>query len=367
MRAELNHRVLDRKLLGEKLSKYQEIAFAIKDRIEAGELLGRLPTTAAMAKEYGVTLVTMHKAFRLLKEDGLIHGAPGRGMSVTRLGRPRSHVIGALLAGRGPLTSDAAAGMQIAAQQCGEGITVVHFEGQDDIVGHLEHMVSKQKVDGVIVMSGAVGDYMPAIEYLNAVNVPSVIVSLSKLSSDLGTSTVSSDDDNSGALVMEHLLQQDFQRIVFIYSVQSDEDVLHNGSYIARRYQQYCRYMLGAGLELLEPVGVDLRQPLEAQIQVLAPVLKEVDAIFCDADRVVLSVLAGALRFGVSIPRDCAVVGIDNSAAIQALGVTSVEQNFREVGAAAVEIILEEIDGRRDAPVSQKIPSELFVRESSAR
>lgn len=366
MSVEPNNRALDRKLLGQNLSKYQTIALAIKDRIETGDLLGRLPTTAEMAKEYDVTLVTMHKAFRLLQEDGLIHGAPGRGMSVTRLRRPRSHVIGALLSGRGTLTLDTAFGMQAAAQRCGEGLTSVHYQYKQSALDHLKHMVSKQKVDGVIVMPGSSSESTLATEYLKSVNIPSVVVTLSKQAVQPATSTVRTDDDNSAALVMDHLLKRRFQRIVFVYREDPDEDVLHNGSYIAQRYQQYCRYLLGAGLELLEPIAVDVRLPLSEQIDILAPILTAAEALFCDEDRVVLSVLASALRAGVSIPKDLAVVGIDNSEAIQAMGITSVEQNFKEVGSAAVEIILEEIEGRRKDPVSRVIASELFIRGSSS-
>jgi DNA-binding LacI/PurR family transcriptional regulator len=73
------------------------------------------------------------------------------------------------------------------------------------------------------------------------------------------------------------------------------------------------------------------------------------------------------LKAGVRVPRDLALVGYDNTAIAHWLDLTSVEQHFDRVGALAMQVLLDEIEGRRDEPVHLEVDSELVIRGSTGQ
>jgi DNA-binding GntR family transcriptional regulator len=65
---------------------YQQVAARIRDRIQTGELGPRLPSYMTLAHELGVSPMTVQRAIRVLRDEGLVVTRPGRGTFVT----PRS-------------------------------------------------------------------------------------------------------------------------------------------------------------------------------------------------------------------------------------------------------------------------------------
>jgi GntR family transcriptional regulator len=67
---------------------YREIAEDLATRIDSGEYPrgSVLPSTRELADEHGVSKGTIHRAIRLLQEEGLVVGRQGRGQFVR--GRP---------------------------------------------------------------------------------------------------------------------------------------------------------------------------------------------------------------------------------------------------------------------------------------
>jgi DNA-binding LacI/PurR family transcriptional regulator len=69
---------------------------------------------------------------------------------------------------------------------------------------------------------------------------------------------------------------------------------------------------------------------------------------------------------GVSIPRDVSVVGFDDQPHVAMLtpALTTVHQDFGDLGERAVHLLEKVLDGDRDLPASVVLPR-LVVRESS--
>lgn len=67
-----------------RVSRYQRIAEALRERITSGELTPgtRLSNQRALAREFGVTLMTLRQALELLERDGLIARRHGLGTFV---------------------------------------------------------------------------------------------------------------------------------------------------------------------------------------------------------------------------------------------------------------------------------------------
>jgi GntR family transcriptional regulator len=60
----------------------QQVARIIRERIAAGEYGPKLPSYHALANDLGVSPMTVQAALKILKDEGLVYGVPGRGTFV---------------------------------------------------------------------------------------------------------------------------------------------------------------------------------------------------------------------------------------------------------------------------------------------
>jgi GntR family transcriptional regulator len=61
---------------------YLQVAEAITERIQGGEITYKLPAERALAAEYGVAYQTVRRSMKLLRDRGLIITRQGRGTFV---------------------------------------------------------------------------------------------------------------------------------------------------------------------------------------------------------------------------------------------------------------------------------------------
>jgi DNA-binding GntR family transcriptional regulator len=61
---------------------YREVADDLRDKIKSAELARQLPSRAKLAEEYGYAEMTIDRAIKLLKEEGLVYGIAGLGTFV---------------------------------------------------------------------------------------------------------------------------------------------------------------------------------------------------------------------------------------------------------------------------------------------
>ena len=92
----------------------------------------------------------------------------------------------------------------------------------------------------------------------------------------------------------------------------------------------------------------------------------DVSAVFAANDQMALGLLRALAEAGRPVPREVAVVGFDDiaDAADYLPPLTTVRQDFDELGERAVEALMGAIDGR--APRTDLVPTRLIVRGSSA-
>ena len=65
---------------------YAQLAAVLRGQIERGELTGRVPSAKTLAQQYGVSIGTAERALAVLRSEGLIRSAMGRGHFVVRPG-----------------------------------------------------------------------------------------------------------------------------------------------------------------------------------------------------------------------------------------------------------------------------------------
>ncbi|MDR3708974.1 MAG: LacI family DNA-binding transcriptional regulator [Capsulimonadaceae bacterium] len=92
-------------------------------------------------------------------------------------------------------------------------------------------------------------------------------------------------------------------------------------------------------------------------------------AIVCANDRIAIGVLDAARQLGLRVPDDLSIVGFDDilTAEITEPGLTTVRQPLKQMGSAAVDILLERIDDLNGPVQKLVMRPELIVRGSTAR
>jgi GntR family transcriptional regulator len=63
---------------------WEQLAHVIRDKIQAREYTGRLPSARSLAQEYEVSHKTSEHALRHLKDQGIVVAVVGKGYFVAR-------------------------------------------------------------------------------------------------------------------------------------------------------------------------------------------------------------------------------------------------------------------------------------------
>ncbi len=94
---------------------------------------------------------------------------------------------------------------------------------------------------------------------------------------------------------------------------------------------------------------------------------RDFTAVFAANDQMALGLIHAFREGGLDVPRDISIVGFDDipEAAHYWPPLTTVRQDFVEIGRRSITMLLSELNGRRDASHEQ-IPPELIVRQSTA-
>jgi DNA-binding LacI/PurR family transcriptional regulator len=95
--------------------------------------------------------------------------------------------------------------------------------------------------------------------------------------------------------------------------------------------------------------------------------LPDVTAVFCGNDEIAMGVIKGLSDCGLGVPEDVSVVGFDNHplAELWSPGITTVDQDFADLGRRGFELLLGDIRGDNSVRFSSERPA-LVIRESAA-
>jgi LacI family transcriptional regulator len=231
-------------------------------------------------------------------------------------------------------------------------VLIRRAEGErlDDLVG---------RVDGLLV-AAATREANYRSELLGG--LPSVLVNRREPGE---IPSVVVDDEGGSALAVRHLLSLGHRRIAHVAGPQ-------NADTARRRLAGWRLALAEAGLEAEDSAVVEASAFDEAAADRAAEVLlggsTRPSAVFAANIRLATGTLAAAHRLGLEVPRDLSIVGFDDHplAAYLRPPLTTVRMPLVELGAAAVEILLAEIDGDGAQSRLLDTPAELVVRASTA-
>jgi DNA-binding LacI/PurR family transcriptional regulator len=237
-----------------------------------------------------------------------------------------------------------------AASQAGYAVTIaaIHDISQRSVTTAVERLLA-QGVDGVMV----VAPFPLTIPH----HVPAVLLHGGP---EPGLPSVSVDQELGARLATEHLLAQGHATV---WHVAGPDEWTES----SRRTAGWQGALSDAGVDLPEPLPGDwsARSGYEAGLRLCK--VRSVSAVFVANDHMALGVLRAFAESRRRVPDDVCVVGFDDipEAAFLTPSLSSVRQDFAEVGRRSVALMLAQIDEGNRGPASISVEPELVIRQSS--
>jgi DNA-binding LacI/PurR family transcriptional regulator len=269
----------------------------------------------------------------------------------------RSRTIGVLAAQTvhyGPQTSIQA--IETAAREAGYRLSITNITSNDyaSIKSGLDYLLS-QAVEALIILAPQVRVF----EAINDLQVGVPFVSLEASGADTSHS-LWVDQVLGARLATRHLIDLGHTDVVHIAGPQDWIEA-------EARMQGFLRELSDADLQTRAPILGDWTASFGyyAGLELLR--YRDFTAAFIGNDQMALGFMHACREWGLSVPGDISIVGFDDipESAHFAPPLTTVRQNFTEIGRRAVALLLGELRGDTDLS-HDPVQPELIVRSSTA-
>jgi LacI family transcriptional regulator len=254
-------------------------------------------------------------------------------------------------------------GAQIAAKE--DGYRLIIFDSSSSAQGEREFldMALGHVADGLILSAFHLDK--PEIKTLLRNGIPCVGLIAGLMGT--GIDMVTTDQGSSVTMLMEYLFSKGHRKIAHLMGN------LETANGMARR-DAYRRSLASHGLEARprwELKGNFRREGISPLLTGWFGSFSAKDrptALFAANDLMAVEAIKVLKRDGISIPSDIAVCGIDNIPEAQYVdpSLTSVGQDNEAIGRLATRLLIKRIgSGDLGNPVTEILPSQLFIRESA--
>ena len=224
----------------------------------------------------------------------------------------------------------------------------------------LTEMLRRKRLDAVIAVALKLTD--EELAQLHAVGKPIVAIG-GPLPQ---TPTIRVDEVNISAFATEHLIALGHSRIAHIGGGEEHERDFRLGS---TRRDGYEQAMARAGLESrhINSPDFSVASGVSAAKTLLAAPLRPT-GIFCASDEIAVGTILAARALGLRVPEDLSVIGIDGHELGEVFGLTTIGQDPKGQGAAAVAAVLSLLAQKPMAAdwIQGFYPTEFVVRSSTS-
>lgn len=229
------------------------------------------------------------------------------------------------------------------------------FHTREEEIKLYPRILHNQLFDGVIITATYIDD--PIVSQIVANKVPTVI---SGRLDDPNVSFVDADNVTGAYMAVSHLMRLGYQRIATITG--APQNLAANN-----RKQGYLNALRDRGYaideNLIVPGDFTEISGYEGMQRLLphAP-----DAVFVASDAMALGALRALRTAGIAVPEEIAIVGFDDlpHAATADPPLTTIRQSIRQLGAMAVETLIDILENGLEPPRRIIMPTELVIRAS---
>ena len=320
---------------------YDNMLYRIRNgEFKVGE---KIPTTKALAASYGVSVVTMEHALKLLKDMNILYSIKKSGTYVNGIRSSCFHKVIAFI-----LPNSSADSLEIFDQAEILALRNNCFLEKMDSKNSLERekhyveTVLKGGYDGVIIYACDNKKNLTVFSKLKISGIPTVFLD-SKVDY-LDATLVTSDNLKGMRLLMGHLMSCGHSKIAF-------SCVRQDAPYTERsRFKGYCRALVEHGVALREEYLYRVKRNQNFS-QWFEAIDDKPTAIVCINDMEAKAAIKSLTSAGYSVPEDVSIVGFDDSRANRVLHLTTIRQNFGEIGRLAVEEMQSLWDGGEERTI----------------
>ena len=216
------------------------------------------------------------------------------------------------------------------------------------------HMLKTKQLDGLIICSRA-NDWETIEPYASYGTIIAC--------EDNDISNISSVYTNHSAafqLGMDYLIEKGYKKIGYCTGRKL-------GPSSQKRFDVYKQQLQSIDEEVNEEWIFTECFTLEDGVKV-AHKLKEMqdlpEALIVAGDEVAIGVMTEVEKLGIQVPEDLAIIGFDNQPISQVLQLTTIDQNLKEIGKTAFEMLHRKVNDESSEQEKLEIPYELVERST---
>lgn len=221
-----------------------------------------------------------------------------------------------------------------------------------------ENTAKRKQIEGVILGGNAQADMVSEFQ---SQNIAVVLVNNRMPGFDLPY--VVSDEYGGVKLAVEHLVSRGHRDIAMVAGRFSPYIVGERYNAFLRLTEEYGVPVDAANIKMCD---AEIDSATQATIELLDR-RDRPTAVFGANDVIAAGAMKAAIRLGLRVPQDVAIVGFDDSTMCSVMEpeLTSVRVNCRRMGELCVERLQALLNGERDCPQATVVPVELRVRSST--
>jgi len=349
---------------------YKRIYNDLAENIRSGVLKpgDRLPTEAQLMTTYGVSRITASRAMSELAKDGLIVRTRKIGSVVAQEPAPppfatfEEELIPLVVPINATDAGDLINGIQQRAQEYGFVIPLYNTNRDLNTERQVLEDLLKKDIGGLICYP--LESYRNIDVYLEFLKRQIPIVFLDRPIGGIRVPVVASDNFSAGYDMTSMLIRKGHRRLAFVsYSTSSYTTNQRLQGFLQAQWDVGIRPAPEHILHLnrytptnlmMTENNTDSERAVREMLQQLMDTSQPPTALMCEHDMLASYVERQAHLLHISIPRALSVTGFDNQSFCDHVEVplTSVAQNFYQIGQKAVEHIAALKSGKTVAPVS---------------
>ncbi len=267
----------------------------------------------------------------------------------------RTHVIGVLLSDvHNPFFADVVGGIAAAARAFGQRALMNTGERAAALEREAIEVLLRLRADGLILASTVVAS--ADLEDIGR-QIPTVLASRPSRSAVLDS--VATDDLAGSALAVDHLVRLGHRRLAHITG--------GDGAGSRARARGFARAVKRHGLDARVAEGDYTEAGGIAGVEALMGGRWPPTALLAPNDIAAIGALQALTSRGLRVPEDVSLIGYDDTwvAALEHIALTTVHQDARTIGTAAVDLLQERITGGRTTPRHVVLRPTLTVRETT--